>query len=157
MNANSRNYYKICRKTAGLTQIDAAALVNISTRQFIAYENGEVRTPDEVVDKMAELYHAPLLAWWHLKEYNCLAKKYLPDIQLPTTHGDMAFRAIIAQDELSPAVHTIKQIMSDGQIDDDERDDFDASITQIKQVTTKLMSVTAYASQQEADNARKAT
>ena len=140
------NRYKVCRETAGFTQSQAADLLHTSERSLSDYENGKTKVPDDIVASMSEEYNAPLLAWWHLKETSVLGK-YLPDIIMPQTNGDMAFQLVLAQDDLSPAVDSIKKIVSDGRIDGDEQADFAANIQQIKNVNGKLVSVVAYAEQ----------
>jgi len=153
MQKTCENRYKICRVTAGFTQISAAELLHISERSLSDYENGKAKVPDDVVAAMANEYSAPLLAWWHLKETSILGQ-FLPDIQVPQTHGDMIFQLVLSQDDLAPEVATMKRIMSKGQIGDD-RDAFNESISLIKRVSGKLLSVAAYAEQLEKDTSKK--
>lgn len=150
MMKDCENRYKLCRKNAGLTQFCASEKLHISEHTLSDYETGKYRVPDDIVAAMAEEYNAPLLAWWHLKKYSVLGK-FLPEIITPQTHGDMAFQLILAQDDLSPAVTSIKKIMADGQIEDHEREDFTASIQLLRQVNGKLVSVITYATQLEKD------
>ncbi len=142
MTDECKNYYKICRENAGLTQKEASNLLAVGERTLSAYENG-TKVPDEIVDKMAEVYNAPLLAWWHLKTFSILGK-YLPDIQLPKTNGDMAFQTILANDQLKKATDMIKGIMADGVVTSDELDCYNEFKEIICDVTNKLMSVKTY-------------
>ena len=142
------NRYKIGRETSGYTQEKASEMLHISPRTLSDYENGHTRVPDDIVAAMTEIYNAPLLAWWHLKETSPLGK-FLPDLLVPQTNGDMAFQLVLAEDELSPAVNSIKRIISDGRIDEDESGDFKNSIMKIQNVNGKLMSAVAYAEQQK--------
>ena len=138
------NRYKVCRSTAGLTQEQAAGLLGIAPRTISDYENGRAKVPDDIVAAMTEAYDSPLLAWWHLKQTSVLGK-YLPDIVMPQTNGDMAFQLIIAEDELALTVRTVKKILSNGKVDEDEKEDFDQSIEMIRQVNAKLLSAIIYA------------
>ena len=144
MNDECENIYKLGRTTAGFTQEQAADLLYIASRTLSDYENGRTRVPDETVAMMAEAYKQPLLAYYHLKRFSPLGK-YLPDIQEPLTSGDMAFQAIIARDELSPAVESMKQIVADGIIDTEEKSGFADCISTMKKVNGKIFSVVAYA------------
>lgn len=138
------NYYKVCRENSGLTQMKAAELLEISDRSLSDYENCKTKVPDEIVERMTHIYSSPVLAWWHIKNTSVLGK-YLPNIFTPQTNVDMAFQTILAQDELDPAVRSIKKIMSDGVISDDEKLEFHSSINKINNVAGKLISVVAYA------------
>lgn len=146
MSNNCGNRYKICRETTGFTQLQAAELLHVSERSLSDYENSKTRVPDDVVANMAEIYLSPLLAWWHLKETSPLGK-FLPEMVMPQTNGDMAFQLVLADDQLSPAVDMIKKIMSNGQIDEDEWENFYQCIDTIQSVNGKLFSAIVYAKQ----------
>jgi transcriptional regulator with XRE-family HTH domain len=138
------NIYKTCRDNAGFTQEQAVEFLGVETRTLSSYENGHSRVPDDIVATMADKYNAPLLAWRHLKETSVLGR-YLPEIVMPQTNGDMAFQLWCADKELAPVVEAIRSIISDGDIGEDERKDFDQSIEMVKQVNAKLLSVIVYA------------
>lgn len=133
-------YYKSCRESAGIKQEYAAELLNVSCRTLSDYENGKVRVPDDIVDKMAEIYKSPLLAWWHLKT-NSVLGKYLPDVIVPKTEVDMVFQGILAKDKLAPIVDGLKEIMSDGMIDEMEEDVLEDHIDEMRVVNNKLTSI----------------
>lgn len=134
------SYYKTCRESAGMKQEEAAALLNISCRTLSDYENDKVRVPDDIVDKMSELYGSPLLAWWHLKN-NSVLGKYLPDVFEPRTEVDMVFQGILAKDKLSPVIEGLKLIMADGVIDDLEEEKLETHIDDMRDVNNKLTSI----------------
>ncbi|MDW5300220.1 MAG: helix-turn-helix transcriptional regulator [Sedimentibacter sp.] len=140
MNKVCMLYYKTCRESAGIKQEIAAEHLNVSIRSLSDYENGKARVPDDIVDSMAELYRSPLLAWWHLKT-NSVLGKYLPDVFEPKTEVDMVFQGILAKDKLSPIVEGIKEIMSDGTIDDLEEDALNDHIDDMRIVNNKLTSI----------------
>lgn len=143
------NMYKASRANAGLSQERAAELLNVSPRTLSDYENGHTRVADDIVSAMAEVYDCPLLAWWHIKETSPLGK-FLPDIVMPKTHGDMAFQLISAQGNLAHAVESVKEIMSDGIIHDHEREDFDRSMEKVRVAKSKLLSTILYAEKLQA-------
>lgn len=133
-------YYKTCRESAGIKQEDAANMLNVSCRTLSDYENGKSRVPDDIVDKMSELYRSPLLAWWHLKK-NSVLGKYLPDVFEPKTEVDMEFQGILAKDKLSPVIEGLKEIMADGVIDELEEDELELHIGDMRIVNNKLTSI----------------
>lgn len=138
MNVNDVNYYKLCRETAGFTQEQVIDMLHVSVRALSAYENG-ANVPDDVVDLMAQLYHMPLLACWHMKHHSRLGK-YLPEIFEPQSNGDMVFQLIIAGDDLHPSITKIKSILRDLNIDEDEKTDFKEQLDNLKSVAGQIMS-----------------
>ena len=76
-----RNIYKICRKSAGLTQEAAAERLGISVESLRAYETGQRIPPNQVVRLMAILYNAVYLALQHLQETDDLYKSVVPEIR----------------------------------------------------------------------------
>lgn len=140
MNKDCIIYYKTCRESAGIRQEESAELLNVSIRSLSDYENGKSRVPDDIVDRMAEIYKSPLLAWWHLKE-NSVLGKYLPDVAIPKTEVDMVFQSILAKDKLSPIIDGLKEIMSDGVIDEMEEGDLNEHIEDMRDVNNKLTSI----------------
>ena len=144
MSKNHENRYKTSRTTAGMTQEAAAELLNVAPRTLSDYENGRVKVPDDVVAAMADIYKSPLLAWWHLKNYSVLGK-YLPDVSMPQTTGDMAFQLILAQDDLAPNVTAIKHIVAGGEICEIKKQEFDKAVQGLREVQAKLISSIIYA------------
>ncbi len=144
MSKECENMYKVCRCTAGFTQERAAELLVVAPRTLSDYENGRANVPDDVVAKMAEIYKSPLLAWWHLRETSVLGK-YIPDIVMPQTNGDMAFQLIIAEDELKTSVQEIKRIIAAGEIGGAESELFKNNIDILRNINAKLLSVVIYA------------
>lgn len=125
-----------------MTQEDAAELLHVSERSLSAYENGAT-VPDDIVDRMAQVYNAPLLACWHMK-YHSVLGKYLPDVFDPATNSDMAFQLILARDDLNPATEVIKEIMRDLQVDDMERLTLADQLTVLRRVAGQIMSAVIY-------------
>jgi DNA-binding XRE family transcriptional regulator len=150
MSGNCINRYKLCRETAHFTQEHAAELLHISPRTLSDYENGHTKVPDDIVDAMATHYKCPLLAWWHLKTHSILGK-YLPDVVMPSTVGDMALQVVFAQDDLASTVEIskqfAKQIMLTGKWCEKSKKDLRNTMEVWRQVKTNLMSAIVYAKQ----------
>lgn len=143
MSNNCYFYYGACRDHAGLTQEEASEKLHIAVRTLSKYEN-EGGVPDCTVEAMCELYNTPLLAWWHLKNFSQLGK-YLPEISVVSTTGDMIFQLLLAKDELSDAFDAIKIIYSDEKIDVDEQDEYIRRTNELRCIGGKIMSATVYA------------
>ena len=131
MHGHCENIYKISRKAAGLTQYQAAELINVSVRSLADYETGKTIPPDDVVAAMVEAYKAPWLAYQHLKESSELGRKYLPDINF----SDLARAVLRFQKEvrdLETVDRALVEIACDGEIDDTERPKWQTVTKEIK-------------------------
>lgn len=82
MKAECKGIYKWYREDAGLTQDNAAEKLHVSVRSLSDYEGGKTIPGDDVVCAMVELYHAPDLAYLHLKTNTEVGKRYLPGLHL---------------------------------------------------------------------------
>lgn len=132
--------YKTSRKAAGYTQQQALEFLCVADTTLSSYENG-ANVPDDVVDRMCQLYNDPLLAYWHLQHTTALGMKYLPPILRITSGGEMAFQSIVAQSKINPTVESITQIMSDGIVRLTEAQDWAQDIEALKDITSRLYSV----------------
>ncbi|MCL2215440.1 MAG: helix-turn-helix transcriptional regulator [Defluviitaleaceae bacterium] len=150
MNKNCENRYKLCRETAGITQEQAAELLNVSVRQLSDYENGKAKVSDDTVERMAHHYKSHLLAWWHLKHHSVLGK-YLPEVMLTSTVGDMALQAGFAQDDLTPTIESARNlarlIISGAEWCADKKGELSQTVAAWDQVRAQLLSATIFAKQ----------
>lgn len=144
MTKECENLYKLCRNSAGFTQEQAAEILHVAPRTLSDYENGKVRVPDDIVDVMSREYKAPLLAWHHLKTTSVLGK-YLPDVVMPQTNGDLIAQLSMAEWRLKQVVEDIQRIMENGKVEDYEKQDFQSAIEYVRQINSKLLSVIIYA------------
>lgn len=144
MQYNCRNYYKICRESAGFTQEYAAELLVVSVRSLSDYENGKTAPADEIVDKMVDIYNTKLLGWWHLRNTSKLAKKCLPDIQPPQTNSDIYLQIAFSEDEFLKMKGLVKEILFGTEITDKELKNFEEVKKLAKDISGKLISISAY-------------
>ena len=147
MSNNCENRYKMSRNNAGLTQEQAADVLHISVRTLSDYENGHAVPSDETVLAMVDIYSCPLLGWWHLKK-SPLGNRVLPDIQMPTTNGDMAFQAWSAQNALVPTVNSLMELLG-GKLQPDDLCEIDKSVLRqkidsLEQIRSMIVSVILY-------------
>ncbi len=143
MDKEGNNYYQSCRKCAGLTQDEAAELLFISKSHLQKIETDERVPSDDIVDMMSYVYHAPLLAWWHLKKHNPLGH-HLPDVQPPSSDCDIAFQSILMNDEVAEANSIIKQLLKDGEITEDEFEEYQRYKMLIQTATNRGASIGTY-------------
>lgn len=146
MSKEAENRYKTSRTVTCLTQEEAADLLGVAVRTLSDYENGHSKVPDDVVKRMAESYHNPMLALWHLK-YNNPLGGFIPDIMQPQSGADVAFQLILAKDDFLPEVEIIKEIMRDGKVTEEEAPKLAASRESLKIVCGQILSAITYTEQ----------
>lgn len=144
MDKVGNNYYQTCRICAGLTQGEASEVLEVSLSQLQKVETDQRVPSDDLVNMMADVYQAPLLAWWHLKKHNPLGH-HLPEVSLPQTNCDMAFQSILMVDDLDKANILIKELLADGIITPCELEKFEQYKKLIKTITDKGASIQVFA------------
>ena len=122
-----RNIYKICRRSAGLTQEAAAERLGISVESLRAYECGQRVPPDDVVDLMSILYNALHLIAWHARAKNAMYSRVVPEIQ-PRTVLEASVRLVnrIYHFADTHADRRLMRITEDNNIDDTEQAEYDS-------------------------------
>jgi len=138
------NFYKQCRQIAGIVQENAAPLLLVSVRQLSDYETGNAKVPDDVVDRMATIYNAPMLALWHIKNSSDLNKKWLPEIFPTESNSDVWLQTRLANDDCTKAEQSIMNALADGNITIDDVDHIDAFLHYTQAFIGKGLSAKAY-------------
>lgn len=92
MESKARNIYKRARRERGLTQEFAAECLEISPDSLRAYENDMRIPPNDVVDRMIDLYEAEWLAPMHLRASTQLAEDIIPSIRPGLPFGQAVCR-----------------------------------------------------------------
>ncbi|MFW2488212.1 helix-turn-helix domain-containing protein [Clostridium chromiireducens] len=128
-----RNIYQIARKCTGFTQEKASELMNISVDSLRAYE-GDKRVPlDNIVIKMIEIYYAQYLAYQHMKTKTQIGEEFLPELQFKfLAEAVLAF--LDEYEDLEKIKKLMIRISRDGQIDDNEKDDWEKVMKEINDV-----------------------
>lgn len=144
MHENCRNYYKTSREAAGFTQEEASEILGISTRTLSGYENWYVTPDDEIVEKMAAIYHTKLLGWWHLRTTSSLARACLPELQYPQSYADIYVQIDFAEDDIHELKKAIKGLLVNGKFTPDGLEKFKRIQETAKITGGKLMSVYTY-------------
>ena len=128
-----RNIYKIARRNAGITQEAAAEQLGISVESVRAYETGQRIPPNHVVSRMVICYDAQRLAVQHVNLYDELASSIIPVIQ-PRTLMESVVRLCnrLTRFSKNHSVERLLEIAEDGQIDEEERAEYDAILSELK-------------------------
>lgn len=153
MQAHCENIYKIARKSAGLTQIQAAEAINVSVRSLADYETGVTIPPDDVVCRMIEAYRAPWLGYEHLKYSTAVGQKYLPDIKF----SDLARAVLRFQKEvkdLESVDRTLIEIACDGEVDETEKPKWREVTKEVEDVVSAALAILFTETQKEKALAR---
>lgn len=135
-----RNIYKKARRVAGLTQEAAAERLGISVESVRAYETGQRIPPNDVVEDMVVCYDYQRLAFQHLHETNTLAAKVVPQLE-ERTLLETAIRIYnrLRRLEKGGAVERLLDIAEDGQIDNEERPEFEEILTELRELVRSGM------------------
>lgn len=128
-----RNIYKTARRAAGFTQEAAAEQLGISVESVRAYETGQRIPPNDVVEQMVICYNAQRLAYQHLHETNALAAHVIPAVQQRSLM-ESAVRLYNRLNRFSSrhSVDRLLEIAEDGQIDEQERAEFDDIVAELR-------------------------
>ena len=125
------NLYQRARKATYFTQEQAAEQLGLSSESLKQYESGRRVPPDDVVARMVEVYNLPWLALEHSRATDRLG--VLPKVEakpLPVATIALTNRLREATDRI---VGGLLRIAEDGVIDESERPEFDAIVTELRE------------------------
>lgn len=130
-----RNIYKNARRAAGFTQESAAEQLGISVESVRAYETGQRIPPNDVVEQMVICYNAQRLAYQHLHETNVLMARVVPHLEQRNLL-EVAVRIYNRMNRFAAqnSVDRLMEIAEDGVIDEGERADFYAIMTDLREI-----------------------
>lgn len=130
-----RNIYKTARLAAGYTQESAAERLGISVESLRAYETDQRIPPNEVVDLMIICYDAQYLAYQHLRESNCLARRFVPSLE-ERSILEVSVRIFnrLKSLEKKNSIERLMDIAEDNIISPEEREEFDAIMTDLRAI-----------------------
>lgn len=104
----------MARKTAGLTQEQAAERLNISVRTLAWYEQGKIPS-DDMVANLMQVYGADSLGYAYLSTQSAVGMLLLPKIRaLGVSSGAIQFRIMMQRAEAM--YNILEEICSDDQI-----------------------------------------
>ena len=132
--------YQVARNNAGLTQMKASELLNVSVRSLINYENENTPVHGDIVNDMVEVYDAKWLGYEHLRQSTKVGKMCLPKINV----DDIAKSVLVLQKE-SGDVEDVKSCMikiaCDGRIDEHEEERWDEVTKEVFEMAGAALAV----------------
>lgn len=145
-----RNIYKNARRAAGFTQEAAAEQLGVSVESVRAYETGQRVPPNDVVEQMVICYNAQRLAYQHLHETNILMARVVPELE-PRSILEVAVRIYnrLNQFQHGHGLDRLMAIAEDGQIDQNERLEFDGIMEDLREIVKSGLELEVYCSDQE--------
>lgn len=140
MQGRCGNIYKAARKSAGLTQEQAAEQLYISVRSLAEYEAGRTIPPDDVVCRMVEIYNTRYLAYLHLKNSTGVGRRFLPELHLV----DLPMSVLKLQkevDDVTSIRRDIVEVVCDGKIDKEELHKWQNIVKELQEMIEAGLSV----------------
>ncbi|AGF54773.1 transcriptional regulator [Clostridium phage HM T] len=136
---NYRNIYQIARENTSLTQEKSSELLDISVDSLRAYEGGKRTPPENIVIDMAKIYNRPYLILQHYQK-TLIGKELFPNIQIKY----LAEAVLTFLDELED-LETIKKLIvkisRDGQIDENEKDDWEMIMKILDEMVCAIITI----------------
>lgn len=145
MTDSVQSIYKTAREFAGLTQERAATALHISVRSLAAYESGERIPADDVVVRMVDLYSYNQLAVQHLRQTSELARRVVPDLNERSVM-EASIRLLNSMNKFARkhSLDRLTEIAEDNQITQDEREDFDVILNDLRQIIQAGMELSVH-------------
>ena len=130
-----QNIYRLPRAAAGITQERAAELLGVSVKSLSNYETGVTIPPNDVVERMVTVYNAQHLAYEHLRATNALMGRVVPELE-ERSLLETAVRIYNRLNRLEKkgGVDRLMEIAEDDQITQEERQEFDAIMSELRQI-----------------------
>lgn len=141
MQREQQNIYKTARLSAGLTQEQAAEVLDLSVESVKAYETGLRVPPDTTVRLMAERYRQPWLKLEHARETDELG--VIPQEAAPQTFPLATIQLCAHMEEWSEQrrAQQLLRIAADGVIDENERPLLDEIICELEAISAAWLSL----------------
>lgn len=109
------------RRAAGLTQADAAPLLGVADRTLQKYEQEELALHPDTAKDMARAYRDPRLRTLYCEQECSIGKEERPCGCEKSAEAIMLDLILTDTDKLPETVKTLRKIMSDGVIDENEQ------------------------------------
>lgn len=143
---NTENVYLRCRKRAAQynealsSREKAAELLGISSSSLANYELGITKTvPVDMVVMMADLYKAPELRNMYCKQ-ECPIGRMLPMATESKGLESITLKILksLDEDEIKAMKKNLIDIAEDGEITEDEQEDFDSILERLDQIAKEI-------------------
>ena len=143
-----KSIYQIARENAKLTRASASeALEFITESRIEKIENGANVHPEEVL-AMAKAYNTPSLCNKYCTEECAIGKKYIPKIEEKDL-ASITLEMLNTINNLNEEKNRLIEITVDGQIEEDEKPDFDKIRKQLYEMSKAIQSLTLWIDSQK--------
>ena len=123
----------------------AAEILGVSESSMSNYENGLLKQiPPDVVVRMAELYNAPELMYHYCNNECPIGKCIAPNVELKEI-SCLAIQLSVLSKNPETFVERLMEILQDGSVDKDEKQDFMTIVKGLIEFSEKIQSLELWA------------
>lgn len=120
----NKSVYQLSREAAGLTREQAAEKLGcISESRIEKLESGTLNIHPEDVAVMAEVYNDPILCNYFCTHECRIGREQIPEVQIKTA-SQITLEMLASLNALTKDKERLIEIMSDGELTEDEIPDF---------------------------------
>lgn len=149
--ANTNNVYMKARLKAAeyndrlKSREKAGEILGVSESQMSNYENNVCKQmPPDVVVKMADLYNAPELMYHYCNNECPIGRCIAPNVELPEIPY-LAIQLSVLSKNPETFVERLMEILQDGAVDKDEKQDFMTIVKGLVEFSEKIQSLDLWA------------
>lgn len=137
----NKSHYQLCRESCALTRAQASERMHtISEDRLEKIENGKTRVHPEDVVELAEAYKQPELCNWYCHEECGIGMRIAPVVE--TMELQQSVLDILNRlNELNSQKDRMVALAADGQITDEERQEFSLILSQLDHLTNSVESL----------------
>lgn len=146
---DNKNIYQEVREELNLTRERASELLDFITADRIEKIESEktLARPEEVL-KMAEVYKKASLTNYYCTHECPIGKKYIPEVEEKDL-SQITLEMLATLNELEKQKNRLIEITVDGQIEEDEKPDFDKIRKQLYEMSKAIQSLTLWIDSQK--------
>lgn len=148
----NKNIYQVCRETMELTREKASEEMEFISSDRIEKIESEksIPHPDEIL-AMAKCYHEPILCNYYCSHECPIGVQEIPEIK--TKHLSQIILEMLASlNAMESAKNRLIEITADGEITEDEYEDFAVIQAQLQKISSSVNSLKLWRDKMIADN-----
>ena len=142
----NKTRYQLAREAANMTRDDVDEATNgaVSRSRIEKIENGQLPQPYDVVE-LSKLYKSPDLCNYYCTNECEIGKKYVPKVETIHDLPQITLSILSRLNTLNSDKDRIIDIVSDGQITDDEKESFEEFKDHLLQMTEAVEALKLWA------------
>ena len=147
----NKNNYQVCREAAGLTREAAAEVLEfVSTDRIEKIESGKSLPHPEEILAMAKGYRAPDLCNYYCSHECPIGQEYVPEVKMKSL-SQITLEMLASLNAMDKQKNRLIEITVDGEITEDEREDFEEIKEQLAQISMAIDSLQLWVQKAIAD------